>query len=154
MIKRTVEELRIQLEKSRDKRTSALAMKDQESKLVSDEVKLLRIEGNKLQKFWDNQFNDWVKEKRTYQDEIESLRNTIDTVEEYYGEVTELRKEENDLLAEQRHILREKEDFYVKLANEKIEIESTTKEMRDREAANKTQDTSKITEMLTKDVND
>jgi chromosome segregation ATPase len=154
LIKRTVEELRIQLEKSRDKRTSALAMKDQESKLVSDEVKLLRIEGNKLQKFWDNQFNDWVKEKRTYQDEIESLRNTIDTVEEYYGEVTELRKEENDLLAEQRHILREKEDFYVKLANEKIEIESTTKEMRDREAANKTQDTSKITEMLTKDVND
>jgi chromosome segregation ATPase len=110
LIKRTVEELRIQLEKSRDKRTSALAMKDQESKLVSDEVKLLRIEGNKLQKFWDNQFNDWVKEKRTYQDEIESLRNTIDTVEEYYGEVTELRKEENDLLAEQRHILREKED--------------------------------------------
>lgn len=90
LIKRTIEELRVELDNTRDRRNMSLAMKDQEHKLTMDEVKLLRIEANKLQKFWDNQFNDWVKEKRTYQNEINSLRENLKTVEDYYKEASEL----------------------------------------------------------------
>jgi hypothetical protein len=154
LIKRTIEELRLHLDQTRDRRENSLAMKDQEHKLTMDEVKLLRIEANKLQKFWDNQFNEWVKEKRTYQSEIKSLRNTIDTVEEFYSEATDLRKEENELLAEQRHFLRDKEEYYIKLANEKIEIESETKQQRERENLSKREDTSKIIEMLRNEVHE
>ena len=152
LIKRTIEELRRQLELTRDKRSSSLAMKDQEHKLTMDEVKLLRIEASKLQKFWDNQFNEWVKEKRTYQEEIKSLRHNIETVEEYYREATDLRKEENDMLAEQRHLLRQKEEYYGKLANDKIETEAITKEQRERDDAARDEKASKIIAMLRKEV--
>lgn len=152
LIKRTIEELRVQLESTRDRRASSLAMKDQEHKLTTDEVKLLRIEATKLQKFWDSQFNEWVKEKRTYQDEIKSLRTNLEAVEEFYTEATELRKDENDLLAEQRHLLREKEEYYIKLANEKIEIETQSKEERERAELARDEKSSKIIAMLRKEV--
>jgi hypothetical protein len=48
-------------------------MKDEEHKLLSDEVKLLRSEANRLQAFWESQFNDWVKEKSTLSSEIKVL---------------------------------------------------------------------------------
>lgn len=154
LIKRTIEELRIQLENTRDRRNSSLAMKDQEQKLTMDEVKLLRIEANKLQKFWDGQFNEWVREKKTYTDEIKSLRNNIETVEEFYKEATDLRKEENAMLAEQKHLLREKEDYYVKLSNEKIEVELLTKDLREKEEQNREENSSRIINILRKEVQD
>lgn len=152
LIKRTIEELRIQLDISRDKRTSSLAMKDQENKLTLDEVKLLRIESAKLQKFWDGQFNEWVREKKTYQEEIKSLRNNIEAVEEFYKEATDLRREENDTLQEQRHLLRSKEEYYIKLANDKIVTEETTKEQRERDDAMRDEKASKLIQMLRKQV--
>ena len=154
LIRRTIEELRVELENTRDRRNMSLAMKDQEHKLTMDEVKLLRIEANKLQKFWDNQFNDWVKEKRTYQSEISSLRENLKTVEDYYKEASELRQEENGLLAEQRHLHREKEEYYIKLANEKIEIEAINKEQRERDEQVRDEKSSKIISILRKEIDE
>ena len=154
LIKRTIEELRKELENTRDRRNMSLAMKDQEHKLTMDEVKLLRIEANKLQKFWDNQFNDWVMEKRTYQNEINSLRENLRTVEDYYKEATELRKEENDLLAEQRHLHREKEEYYIKLANDKIEVEAINKDQRERDEQIREEKSTKIINILRKEIDE
>jgi chromosome segregation ATPase len=52
-IKRTIEELKHQLEDTRNRRDTSLMMKDEEHRLLGDEVKLLRSEGNKMQAFWE-----------------------------------------------------------------------------------------------------
>ncbi len=49
-------------------------MKEKEHKLLVDEVKILRTESNRLQAFWESQFNDWVSEKHTLTNEIQALR--------------------------------------------------------------------------------
>jgi hypothetical protein len=154
LIKRTIEELRRQLGDNISKRNSSLSMKDEEHKLTLEEVKMLRSEASQLQKFWDTQFNEWVKEKRTLQDEIYTLRESLGSVEEYYHEATELRRTENEMLAEQRHLHKEKEEFYIKLANEKIEIESETKDLRERELQESQEKSAKIINMLREEVDD
>jgi len=73
-------------------------MKDEEYKLLSDEVKLLWSEANKLQAFWESQFNDWVSEKHTLTNEIQALRESLSSVESYYKESTDLKEKEIDVL--------------------------------------------------------
>ena len=167
LIKRTIEELRRQLQENIDKRNTTLAMKDEEHKLTIEEVKLLRTEATKLQKFWDNQFNEWVNEKRTYLDEIDALRESLGSVEEYYNEATELRKAENEMLAEQRRSLIEKENFYVKMKNQipamnqsptsqtsSIDYHNPNKDLKEREDQQHDQKTSKIINMLKQELED
>jgi chromosome segregation ATPase len=67
-------------------------MKDEEHRLLADEVKMLRQEANRLQFFWENQFNDWVKEKNTLNNEIRALRQSLSSVEDYYKESNEVRE--------------------------------------------------------------
>lgn len=69
-------------------------MKDEEHRLLADEVKMLRSEANRLQFFWESQFNDWVKEKHTLNNEIQALRQSLSSVEEYYNEASRLRDQE------------------------------------------------------------
>ncbi|CAI2366577.1 unnamed protein product [Moneuplotes crassus] len=154
LVKKTIEELRIQLKDTRDRRTSSLAMKDQEHKLTTDEVKLLRIEASKMQKSTDKMFNDWVNEKNGLHLEINSLRDNLKAVETYYHEAKDLKNQESDLIAEQRHKLREKEEYYIQLANQKIEIESAMKEQREREDADREEKTERIINMLRKELSD
>ena len=154
LIKRTIEELRRQLSENIAKRNSSLAMKDEEHKLTSEEVRTLRMETKRLEDHWNKQFDQWVLEKRTLNDEIQALRNSYNSVEKYYKEATELRMTENELLAEQRHLTKEKENFYIKLANEKCEIESDTKELRDLEQQDQQEKSSKVINMLKQEVDD
>lgn len=118
LILNTIQELRVQLADTRNRRTQSLEMKDEEQKLVLDEVKLLRQEANKLQTFWETQFNEWVREKKSLRDEIVVLREKLKTVEDYYKEATDLRKEETSLLCEQRALMQEKENWFMKLVND------------------------------------
>lgn len=97
-----IEELRRQMRELVDKRNSSLAMKDEEQRLTIEEVKLLRGESDKQQKFWDNQFAQWVKEKRGLQEEIKTLRSSFEAVEGYYNQMTEIRSAQSRLLEEQR----------------------------------------------------
>ncbi len=53
LIKRTIEELRMQLQDTKERREAAVLMKDQEHRLLYDEAKLLRGETGKLQTFWE-----------------------------------------------------------------------------------------------------
>jgi len=73
-------------------------MKDEEHKLLSDEVKLLRSEANRLQAFWESQFNDWVKEKSTLSSEIKVLWESLSSVEQYYKDASDIRDNEIDIL--------------------------------------------------------
>lgn len=73
-------------------------MKDEEHRLLGDEVKLLRSEGNKMQAFWEGQFNQWVKEKKSLSDEISANREALTTVESYYQDATEMRNQEVSIL--------------------------------------------------------
>ena len=98
-------------------------MKDEEHRLLADEVKLLRSEANRLQAFWENQFNDWVKEKSTLNEEISALRESLSSVESYYKEATDSRVEEFQILQEQNALLKQKEDYYLKLANDKVQTD-------------------------------
>jgi len=52
MIKRMIEELKHQLQDTRNRRDTSLMMKDEEHRLVNEEVKLLRTETSDLQDFW------------------------------------------------------------------------------------------------------
>ena len=167
LIKRTIEELRRQLQQNIDDRNTTLAMKDEEHKLTIEEVKLLRTEATKLQKFWDNKFNEWVHQEKTYRDEISALRDSLDSVEEYYNEAAELRKAENEMLAEQRRLLKEKEDFYIQTTSQmpntyqspisqssSIDFHNPNKELRDHENQQHDQKTSKIINMLKQELED
>ena len=167
LIKRTIEELRRQLQQNIDDRNTTLAMKDEEHKLTIEEVKLLRTEATKLQKFWDNKFNEWVHQEKTYRDEISALRDSLDSVEEYYNEAAELRKAENEMLAEQRRLLKEKEDFYIQMTSQmpnmnqspisqssSIDFHNPNKELRDHENQQHDQKTSKIINMLKQELED
>ena len=167
LIKRTIEELRRQLQQNIDDRNTTLAMKDEEHKLTIEEVKLLRTEATKLQKFWDNKFNEWVHQEKTYRDEISALRDSLDSVEEYYNEAAELRKAENEMLAEQRRLLKEKEDFYIQTTSQmpntyqspisqssSIDFHNPNKELRDHENQQHDQKTSKIISMLKQELED
>ena len=167
LIKRTIEELRRQLQQNIDDRNTTLAMKDEEHKLTIEEVKLLRTEATKLQKFWDNKFNEWVHQEKTYRDEISALRDSLDSVEEYYNEAAELRKAENEMLAEQRRLLKEKEDFYIQMTSQmpnmnqspisqssSIDFHNPNKELRDHENQQHDQKTSKIISMLKQELED
>lgn len=98
-------------------------MKDQEHKLLVDEVKILRTESNRLQAFWENQFNDWVQEKHTLTNEIQALRSSLSSAEEYYKEASTLRDKEIQILQEQTSNLAQKEEYYLKLANDKVQTD-------------------------------
>ena len=98
-------------------------MKEKEHKLLVDEVKILRTESNRLQAFWESQFNDWVSEKHTLTNEIEALRKSLSSAEEYYKEASTLRDEEIQILQEQTASLTQKEEYYVKLANDKVQTD-------------------------------
>lgn len=123
LIKRTIAELKHQLEDTRNRREASLEMKDQEHKLLVDEVKILRTESNRLQAFWENQFNDWVQEKHTLTNEIQALRSSLSSAEEYYKESSTLRDKEIQILQEQTSNLAQKEDYYLKLANDKVQTD-------------------------------
>jgi hypothetical protein len=92
LIKRSIAELKHQLDDTRNRRETSLLMKDEEHRLLADEVKMLRQEANRLQFFWENQFNDWVKEKNTLNNEIRALRQSLSSVEDYYKESNEVRE--------------------------------------------------------------
>ena len=127
-------------------------MKDQEHKLINDEVRLLRVEAAKIQKNSDNMFNDWVHEKNELHQEIHSLRDSLEAVETFYNGAKDLRKRESDLLAEQKHKLRMKEDYYIELANQKIEIESEVTQQREKEAEEKADKNKRVIELLRNDL--
>jgi len=98
VIKRSIAELKHQLDDTRNRRETSLIMKDEEHKLLADEVKLLRSEANKLQAFWESQFNDWVSEKHTLTNEIQALWESLSSVESYYKESTDIKQKEIDVL--------------------------------------------------------
>ncbi len=148
LIKRTIEEVKHQLEDTRNRRDASLLMKDEEHRLLADEVKLLRSESNKLQAFWENQFNEWVAEKSTLKEEIDALRNSLGTAEKYYQDATDMREKERALLRDNTEFLKQKEDYYIKLANDKVETERQLREIRDKDKNFKQQKTEKLTETL------
>ena len=108
-------------------------MKDEEHRLQQSEVKLLRTETNKLNAFWEKQSDAWVKERATLQDEISALRETRESVEEYYNEATESRNSEIDCLKDHVKLLAQKEDYYLKLAQDKAQTDKQLRELRERD---------------------
>ena len=80
----------------------------------------MRTETNKLNAFWEKQSDAWVKERATLQDEITALRETRESVEQYYDEATEARNQEIDCLKDHIQQLTQNEDYYLKLAQDKV----------------------------------
>lgn len=109
-------------------------MKDEEHRLLQDEVKMLRSEANRLQFFWENQFNDWVKEKHTLTHEIQALRQSLNSVEDYYKESSGLRDQEIEILKSQSETLRQKEKYYIKLTMDKVQTDKQLRDLRERDA--------------------
>jgi len=107
---------------------------------MHDEVKSLRTECNRLQSHWEKQFDDWVQEKKTLRDEIHSLRDSIASVEEYYQEASNMRDQEYELLRAQKEKLIEKEEYYLRLAEDKEETDRQLRELKDRDATFKKDD--------------
>ena len=106
-------------------------MKDEEHQLVNDEVKLLRVETSKLQDFWQGQFETWTGEKDDLQDEITALRDSLESVETYYQEATDMRREESQALKDQTENLREKEIYYLDLVKQRQESEEAMKDQKE-----------------------
>ena len=109
-------------------------MKDEEHRLLQDEVKMLRSEANRLQFFWESQFNDWVKEKDTLTHEIQALRQSLNSVEDYYKESSGLRDQEIEILKSQSETLRQKEKYYIKLTTDKVQTDKQLRDLRERDA--------------------
>lgn len=109
-------------------------MKDEEHRLLQDEVKMLRSEANRLQFFWESQFNDWVKEKHTLTHEIQALRQSLNSVEDYYKESSGLRDQEIEILKSQSETLRQKEKYYIKLTTDKVQTDKQLRDLRERDA--------------------
>lgn len=96
-------------------------------------MKLLRTEANKLNAFWEKQSDAWVKERATLVEEISALRETRESVEEYYQEATDARNQETECLKDHIQLLAQKEDYYIKLAQDKVQTDKQLRELRDRE---------------------
>lgn len=109
-------------------------MKDEEHRLLQDEVKMLRSEANRLQFFWESQFNDWVKEKHTLTHEIQALRQSLNSVEDYYKESSGLRDQEIEILKSQSDTLKQKEKYYIKLTTDKVQTDKQLRDLRERDA--------------------
>lgn len=109
-------------------------MKDEEHRLLQDEVKMLRSEANRLQFFWESQFNDWVKEKHTLTHEIQALRQSLNSVEDYYKESSGLRDQEIEILKSQSETLKQKEKYYIKLTTDKVQTDKQLRDLRERDA--------------------
>ena len=109
-------------------------MKDEEHRLLQDEVKMLRSEANRLQFFWESQFNDWVKEKHTLTHEIQALRQSLNSVEDYYKESSGLRDQEIEILKSESETLKQKEKYYIKLTTDKVQTDKQLRDLRERDA--------------------
>lgn len=108
-------------------------MKDEEHRLLADEAKLLWSEANRLQAFWENQFKDWVQEKATLNQEIFALRESLSSVEDYYKEATNSWANEFEILKDSNLLLKQKEDYYLKLANDKIQTDKQLRDLKERD---------------------
>ncbi len=62
-------------------------------------------------------------EKNTLTSEILALRESLASAENYYKESSELRDQEVEVLNQTSALLKQKEDYYLKLANDKIQTD-------------------------------
>lgn len=105
---------------------------------------MLRQEANKLQAHWESELVDWAKEKETLQSEITALRDSLSSVEGFYQEATDARNAEAELLKGHAEALRQKEDYYVKLASDKAQTDKQLRDLRDRDAKFQSERTTQI----------
>ena len=123
-------------------------MKDDEHRLLQDEARLLRNEANKLQQTWENKWNSWVVEKSNLNQEIKTLRESLNSVEDYYKEASETRDREINVLRQHYQLLQEKQEYYQKLADDKVQTDKHLRELRTRDLSFKEQKGREIIEAL------
>ena len=123
-------------------------MKDDEHRLLQDEARLLRNEANKLQQTWESKWNQWVKEKANLQEEIKTLWGSLSSVETYYTEASESRDREIHVLRQHQNLLQEKQDYYQKLADDKVQTDKHLWELRTRDISFKEQKGREVIESL------
>jgi uncharacterized protein YydD (DUF2326 family) len=94
---------------------------------------------------------DWSKEKETLQSEIAALRDSLSSVESFYQEATDARNSEAELLREHWEALKQKEDYYVKLASDKAATDKQLRDLRERDAAFQKERTTEILDQVRKE---
>ena len=77
---------------------------------------------------------DWVKEKHTLTHEIQALRQSLNSVEDYYKESSGLRDQEIEILKSQSETLKQKEKYYIKLTTDKVQTDKQLRDLRERDA--------------------